>query len=251
MGATLVIGSQYYGFPGVGFGGYVAGRLAELVGGAAQVTLRSPPPLERALAVEDGDGRLRLLDGDTLVAEAVPGGPDVEVPEPVSFDEATAASPGFVGFRRHPFPMCFCCGTARREGEGLHVFPGGLPGGGGVAAPWIPHPNFAGPDGTVRPEFVWSALDCPTYFGVLDGGDRVPGVEGDGDGNLALTTGRIHTAVLGPVVAGERHVVMGWPVSIDGRKHLGGAGVFTEGGELRAVSVATWLPLPKPAAPGP
>ena len=248
MGATLEIGPEYYGFPGVGFGGYVAGRLAEFAGGAAQVTLRSPPPLERPLRVEeDAKGLVRLLDDEVLVAEAVPGPPEVQVPDPVGFDAAAAASPGFIGFPKHPFPMCFCCGTERAEGEGLHVFPGGLPGGGGVAAPWIPHANFAGPDGTVRSEFVWSALDCPTYFGITDGGDRVPGVEGDGDGRLALTTGRIHTAVLGPVVAGERHVVMGWPVSNDGRKFLGGAAVFTDEGEVRALSVATWLPLPKRA----
>ena len=245
MAETLEIGRQYYGFPGVGFGGYVSGRLASYIGDAAMVTLRSPPPLERALSVEaDGDGRVRLLDGDVLVAEAVAGDPQVDVPDPVGFQAAAEASQRFAGWRAHAFPMCFTCGIEREEGQGLRVFPGPLEDGPGAAAAWVPHPVFAGPSGAVRTEFVWAALDCPTYWGMFPNGDG-PGTSGAGSAVLGLTTGRIHARMLGPVTAGSPHVVMGWPISTEGPKYLGGAAVFSEDGEVLAVSMATWFPLPK------
>ena len=51
-------------------GGYAAGRLAAFVDGPAEVTLRLPPPLDRPLAVAADDGRVLLLDGEAVVAEA-------------------------------------------------------------------------------------------------------------------------------------------------------------------------------------
>lgn len=242
MGETLVIDPQYYGFPGVGFGGYVSGLLASFVGGAAQVTLRSPPPLARAMRVTRIDAdRVQLHDGETLVAQAVAGPPEAEVPDAVSYEEAARASKRFPGWRAHAFPMCFTCGIDREEGEGLRIFPGALDDRPGAAAPWVPHPDFADSDGVVRPEFVWSALDCPTYWGMYPDGR---GPRGEGSGVLTLTTARLHTSLLGPVLAGERYVVLGWPVSADGRKFIGGAGVFGEDAALRAVCHGTWLPLP-------
>ncbi len=246
MPETIEIGPQYYGFPNVGFGGYVAGRLAAFVGEAAEVTLRSPPPLERPMTVEDhGEGRFRLLDGDVLVAQAIASLPEVQIPAPpVSLEEASLASERFPGWRAHPFPMCFTCGIERAEGQGLRIFLGPLEDREGAAGAWVPHPAFAAGDGLVRPEFVWAALDCPTYWGMFPDG-RGPNSE---DGTLlGLTTGRIHTQVLGPVAVGERYVVQGWPLSMDGRKYIGGAAVFDEDGEPRAVSLATWLPLPPEA----
>jgi hypothetical protein len=35
---------------------------------------------------------------------------------------------------------------------------------GAVAAPWVPEPYTADEDNTVRAEFVWAALDCPTAY---------------------------------------------------------------------------------------
>ncbi|MCA1727677.1 MAG: hypothetical protein LC722_08535 [Actinobacteria bacterium] len=249
MTDTIAIGPQYYGFPGVGFGGYVSGRLAAFVGDSAQVTLRRPPPLEREMLVEAGaDGRVMLMDGETLIAEAVAGPPDVAVPEAVGLEAAAEASQRFVGWRTHPFPMCFTCGIDRAADEGLRVFPGPLDDRRAAAATWVPDAAFADDNGRVRDEFVWAALDCPTYWGMFPGG-LGPGNEGAPDGTLVLTTGRLHTAVVGSVAAGAPHVVMGWPVSTEGPKYLGGAAVFTADGELRAFSVGTWLPLPPGAGP--
>ena len=60
------------------------------------------------------------------------------------------------------FPDCFVCGMNRRPGDGLRIFPGPVAGLALWAAPWTPDPSVAGPDGRVRPEVVWAALDCPS-----------------------------------------------------------------------------------------
>ena len=73
---TITIDRRYRGPLHSGNGGYTAGRLAAFVDGPAEVTLRLPPPLDRPLAVAEEDGRVLLLDGEALVAEARPGAPD-------------------------------------------------------------------------------------------------------------------------------------------------------------------------------
>ena len=72
-------------------GGYACGRLAAFVDAEeVEVTLRLPPPLDRALAVErDGDAVL-LRDGDAVVAEARPAAVEIEPPAPVSIADADA-----------------------------------------------------------------------------------------------------------------------------------------------------------------
>ena len=84
----LIIASRYNGPPGSANGGYTCGLLAEQVGEPAEVTLRSPPPLDTPLRF---DGT-RLWDGETLVAEAHHAHVHLEVPEPVAFDDAERAS---------------------------------------------------------------------------------------------------------------------------------------------------------------
>ena len=85
---TMTIGARFNGPDGSANGGYTCGRIAALLGRSAEVTLRSPPPLERALAVERDGDRLELLDGETLVAEAVPGSVELDVPDPPSWAAA-------------------------------------------------------------------------------------------------------------------------------------------------------------------
>jgi hypothetical protein len=145
-------------------GGFACGAIAALVGGAAEVTLRRPLPLGRALAVhQDGAGVLLVEDGDALLAQARPAAAEVElaVPAVVSLEEAVAVA-GRARYYQDPvFPGCFVCGPARRPGDGLRIFPGPVAGGQLLAAPWTPDPSVADADGTVRPEVVWAALDCP------------------------------------------------------------------------------------------
>src|SRR5262249_55282984 len=156
----------FCGPPGTGNGGYVAGRLARLLGSAgAEVTLRRPVPLDRALRVErEGEARLRLCDGDAVVAEAAPAEPDPAVPAAPSFAEAEEAARGYLGFVKHGVSNCFVCGPARAPGSGLRIFAGPLGADGHVAAPWVPGSADADASGRVPPELVWAALDCPGAF---------------------------------------------------------------------------------------
>ena len=121
------------------------------------MTLRAPPPLEQPLIVErDGDG-IRIVDGEILVAEAVPATIELEVPAAPSFEQAETASARYPGLQEHAFPRCFICGPEREPGDGLRIFAGPL-GDGRFAATWQPS--------EVRPELVWAALDCPGAIAV-------------------------------------------------------------------------------------
>jgi hypothetical protein len=79
----------------------------------------------------------------------------------------------------------------------------------------------------VLPEFVWAVLDCPTYFALYVNGKLPTSV-------LAPVTARIDA----PVVAGEEHVVIAWPVETDGRKRHAGSAVLSSDGEALAVARA-------------
>ena len=92
-------------------GGYTCGLLASFMHGPAEVTLRLPPPLERPLEVVT-DGPLELRDGDEVVAEAAPAEVELDVPDPIAFEEAAAAALP-EGDRESVFPECFVCGWAQ------------------------------------------------------------------------------------------------------------------------------------------
>ena len=77
------------------------------------------------------------------------------------------------------------------------------------------------------PEFVWAVLDCPTYFALYMRGDLPLSV-------LAQVTARIDA----PVVAGEEHVVMAWPIGAEGRKRHAGSAVISPEGDLLAAAHA-------------
>jgi hypothetical protein len=107
------------------------------------------------------------------------------------------------------------------------------------AAPWTPDPGLAGDDGTLPPELVWAALDCPTSVPVAND----PGQ----DDFRPIVLARLAVTLLAPVQAGRPHAIVSWPIAIDGRKRHAGAALHTEAGELAAVSRALWIEL-KPAA---
>jgi hypothetical protein len=70
--STLTIGRRFNGPKDSGNGGYVAGRLAALIGGTAEITLRAPPPLDRPLDLVKKGEAIELKDGETLLAVARP-----------------------------------------------------------------------------------------------------------------------------------------------------------------------------------
>ena len=204
-------------------GGYACGRLAAFVDAdEVEVTLRLPPPLDRPLAVEREDGRVLLLDGDALVAEARPAPVEVEPPAPVSVADAEAARERHVRDWSPDFGECYVCGL--RE-DGLEIRVGPVAG----REPLHAAPVALRETGT---EFVWAAVDCPGAYAV--------GAEGRGDIVLGRMTARIDRVP----DAGEECVATAWPLGEDGRKLYAGTALFTPSGELLALARQTWI-VPK------
>ena len=218
----LVIDRHFRGPTQSANGGYTCGILASLFHGPVEVTLRLPPPLDRPLDTrwDDGRSRIEVVDGEALVAEAEPTELAMEVPNPVSFDEAAAAALP-EGDKESAFPECFVCGWSRADGLGIYAGP--VAGSDVVAAPWTPRPEH------VAPEFVWAALDCPGAYAVHRGERGMP------------LLGRLAARVDHLPHAGEPCVVMAWPLGGDGRKLYAGTAVFGEDGRLLGVARATWV----------
>lgn len=230
---SVAIPFRFRGPPESGNGGYSCGLVASYLPGAAEVTLRKPPPLDTPLDVVKGaDGRVELRAGDVLIADGATADVDLTVPAmPVDFATAEAASRRYPGFHLHLFPGCFVCGPERGVGDGLRIFTGGV-GEHQVVAPWVPDATLGDDAGQVRPVFLWSALDCPGYWAAVEGEAMRPAV-----------LGRMAAKLIGGVHIGERCVVAGWRIAQDGRKHTVGTALYGEDGALRAVARAVWIEL--------
>jgi hypothetical protein len=209
---TLTIPARFTGPPDSANGGVTCGLVAQATG-LDEVTLRRPPPLETPLRVVDG----ALYDGDALVATAAAATVELEPPAPVTGAEAREATTRYGGLTEHPFPSCFVCGPARADG--LRLFAGPVAAG-VAAAPWVPADR--------DPVMVWAALDCPGGWSLdLPGRPMVLG-------RMALRLDELPDP-------GEEHVVMGWQVSLEGRKAFTGSALFTAGGRVLAVAQQTWI----------
>jgi hypothetical protein len=240
--ASIIIDKRYCGPPNSGNGGYVCGRLARHIPGGAEITLRAPPPLEKPLdVVAMDDGQWQLRDGAAVVATGKAASVELARLEKASFDEASAAellTP--VKPHEHLLPTCFVCGPARRPGDGLRIFAGprarqtrdASP---VLAATWTPDQTLAADDGLVAPEFLWSALDCPSGYAVTydpesGGWDRMP-----------ILLGRMAARVEARPRPGERCVITTWETGRDGRKRMAETAAYGEAGGLLAVARATWI----------
>ncbi|HEX6667749.1 MAG TPA: hypothetical protein VF081_14275 [Solirubrobacterales bacterium] len=226
MSATIAVPSRFNGPLEYGNGGYSAGLLAaHLEGPAAEVSLRSPVPLDQPLEVVAAEGEpLRAMNGETLVAEARPlPALELEVPAPVGVEEARRAAENYRAPDDGVFSQCFVCGRAREDC--FEVFAGRAEGRDLVATPWTPPEWTAGDGGEVRPEFVWATLDCPTYFAAH--------LEGELTMSMLV---RQRTELRGPVEAGAEHVVIAWPIEADGRKRLAASAVLSSTGETLALA---------------
>lgn len=232
MGATVVIERRFCGPPDSANGGYACGMVAKWVDGPAEVTLRLPPPLDTPLQVRRHERVVQLLDGERLVAEGRPARVEVDVPAPVSPEAAGRASEDYPWREVHAYPTCFVCGPRREPGDALCIFPGPVDGGTSYAAPWTPDASLAHEDGTVRDEFVWSALDCPS--GVAT---RPLGQTG------LMLLGRLSADLRRPLEAERTYVAQAWPVERDGRKLLTASALFDEHGTLCAAGRAVWIEL--------
>lgn len=229
-----IIERRFRGPAGSGNGGYACGVLARfLEPSSAQVTLRLPPPLDRAMRVAVEEERATMSDGDSIVAEAETSGDlELEVPSPIGVAEATAAREASPLRSAHPFPQCFVCGPERCGDDGLCVTCGPLPGSEVVAAPWHVDDSLPLEDGAVSPELIWSALDCPGGIAAM----LMPDVG-------VAVLGRLAARIEGRVEPGTTYVAMGWPIDRDGRKLSAGSAIFSAAGEPLAQARATWIEL--------
>ena len=244
--AELRVAARFCGPPGVANGGFASGSLAALLGGAAEITLRRPLPLDRPLPVRGhGDGTLVVEDGGVLLAEARPAKAAVEplaVPAVVTPEEAEAAAGRSRYYDDPVFPGCFVCGPARRPGDGLRIFPGGVAGRGLWAAPWTPGETVAGADGRVRPEVVWAALDCPSGIAAAEAADLPAGT--------AAVLGRMAATVGGLPRPGDRCRVVAWPLAGEGRKLRAGSALLGPDGTVLAVARTVWITVARTAGAG-
>jgi hypothetical protein len=247
--ASVTIAARYCGPEHSGNGGYCAGLFAQTLPAGAraitgagtvapEVTLRRPPPLERALMVDGDswtrDATVRVRADDQIIAEVRASQIEMAWPTGVpvpSWQQAQQWSTHFVAHDHHAYPFCFVCGIARAVGDGLRLFPGRLPShpDGPVAAPWIPHPSVANADGVVPPEILWAALDCTGYFGVYQA--SAP--------NALL--GRMAAVVDGTVAVGEPCVATGWSLGGEGRKRFAGTALHGADGRLVGWSRQVWI----------
>ncbi len=217
----MIIPPEFNGPPNSAHGGYVCGRLAEQIGGRAEVTLLRPIPLGQDLEVRTTPNGVELADGAAAIARAEETEIDVDVAAAVSAEEAEEASRRFAGFRAHAYPTCYVCGTERSDG--LDIFPGALPDSEMVASTWIP--------GAAEEVFIWAVLDCTSGWAITDFSSP----------NILL--GRMAAETYGLPTVGTPHVSMGWPIEVIGRRRMAASALYTETGELLGVARATWVEL--------
>ncbi len=235
----FVVPDRYRGPPFSGNGGYVAGAAAALLKSntAIEVTLRSPIPLDEPMQVQQGENRVAIWQGDTLIAEIKPQELELNIPAPPDWEETRLAQPyspalmaginslipGGTGFH----PVCFCCGAD--HDEGLKVFAAPVQDGAQVAAVWETRSEWADPNGFLPDSFLWTALDCPGQFAFLAGGIRT--------GLLGRITARVdHRAR-----AGQEYLVSGWRIGIEGKKHFAGTAIHDQDGQLLAAAKSVWI----------
>jgi hypothetical protein len=237
VAGRVLIPRRFNGPPASANGGYTCGLIARYVGGPADVSLRSPPPLDTALElVRTGDGGVLLRHRDVLVAEGWPADPpDVEPPVRPTVAQARESlrrHPWLNG--RHPFSDCYVCGAGRHDGLGLHF--GDLRGHPDVTAALLVADETVPHDARgLAPEIAWGALDCPSYVPAL------------WHAETPSMLARMHAEILEPIPLGEPVVATGWLLRADGRKYYTASALLAADGRLLARAGHMWI-RPRAAA---
>ena len=235
LNQTIVVRKRFCGPPESGNGGYVCGLVAGYIDGVAEIALRRPPPLEQKLTIKRiSESQIIVSHKDQIIAEGRPVTLVLDVPDPPTFFEAQLASEQYIGFSNHEYPTCFVCGPLRESEDGLCIFPGQIPGRDIVAGVWLPDETLIGADSTVKPEFIWAALDCPGFFATWR------------PGTPSMLLGRLSAKIETSIQAGDKAIVIGWPISREGRKIQAGTAIFSTSGDLLASAKAVWIMLKEP-----
>ncbi|MGH1562229.1 hypothetical protein [Mumia sp. DW29H23] len=210
-------------------GGFACGTFAGLVGGTAEVRLLAKVPLGVDLAVDVEGPTAKVGRHDRVLATVRATEPFVSAPPVVpTFDEAAAARLNHP-FRAvtHPLSTCVVCGP--RRSDGLAVTPGPLDSDADVlATPFVPTEAFA-PEGQVRDEVLWGALDCPSYPAAAMR-----------SGAFCLL-GSLEAHVRRRVDVGERLVVVGWTREAGNRATRTASAMIDETGDVVASARAVWV----------
>lgn len=250
---SIIINKRFCGPPNSGNGGYVCGKLARNIPGAAQITLHAPPPLETKLdIVATGENSWDLREGATIIATGRPTSIQLNYLDSINFHEVNEASlltSLAPEEHKHPMPTCFVCGPARAHGDGLRLFPRPIAQQtegaklAVLAVAWTPNPDLSEIDGLVAPEFIWSALDCPTgYASCYDP------VRGSFD-RTQILLGRMSAKILRRPHPGENCIVASWSLGKDGRKRFAESAIYSDDSELLAFAFTTWIEAAHPKMP--
>jgi hypothetical protein len=105
-------------------------------------------------------------------------------------------------------------------------------------APWTPDPSVASAGGTVRPEVVWAALDCPSGLAAAEAA-RLPA-------DTSILLGRMTASLAAPPRAGDRCRVLAWPGGRDGRKLAASSALLGPGGQVLAAARTVWVTVGRP-----
>lgn len=229
----IIIDHRFRGPSQSANGGYIAGVLAELIDGPAEITLRRPPPLDRPLQLHEVDGGYDLKDGEDLIGDVRAGAFRVDVPPRPSDEAIRAAQEDYPGKKMNLLPHCFVCGIGREPGDGLRVHASPVTGAELVAAEWHAHPDLCDADGMMPERYVFAALDCPGAYAFFD----------ESEGHMLL--GRITGEVTGTVRAGDMCTVLAWKEGAEGRKAFAGSAVLNPAGEVVASAYAIWIKVPE------
>ena len=225
----VFISQRFCGPPNSGNGGYSCGLLAKNINGACQVRLHQPPPLETSLSISKKNDEWFLKNGEQLIGSAKSTHLDLVPPCPPTLEQASRAKQLYKGHQQHSFPSCFVCGPKRAMDDGLRLFCGSVEGREMVACDWQPKPDLLDDNGYVKDEFIWSALDCPSYFAL--------------NSETICLLGQMTAVIDRPVPADKSLIIYEWKRAIDGCKHYSAAAISTTEGEVLARARQLWIEL--------
>ena len=234
MASQIVqIDSRFCGPPSSGNGGYSCGIIGRNIEGASQVRLHSPPPLGADLVLHQEGDEWSMFYEEQLVATAKPATLSLDVPSPPTLEQAIAARERYLGHRVHAYPGCFVCGPARESGDGLRLFTGPVEGTELVACDWTPSGGLLDSKGFVRPEMIWAALDCPSFFALDE----------QMIASRLFLLGQMTAVLEQPILGKEPLLVMGWRHSVERRKHFSAAAICNAQGDVLAKAQHIWIAL--------